>query len=267
MPHFKLTLSYDGTAFVGWQRQASGVSIQGLLEDALAEFDGCPVAVTGAGRTDAGVHALGQVASLTLARETDGATVVRAVNARLPPAVRVLEAVEVPAAFHARFASTSKIYRYRIWNAGVLNPFEQPFVWHLPASPLDVDAMAEAAARLEGTHDFSAFQGTGTEVHTTERTLYSSRVTRGDELSMFLGRRGPSRGIASPLIVYEVCGSGFLRHMVRSIVGTLVDAGRGRRSPESMTDVIASRSRARAGETAPSSGLFLVSVSYEEPDL
>ncbi len=266
MPHFKLTLSYDGTAFVGWQRQASGVSIQGLMEDALAEFDGRLVAVAGAGRTDAGVHALGQVASLALARETDGATLVRAVNARLPPAVRVLDAVAVPAGFHARFASTAKIYRYRIWNAGVLSPFERPFVWHLP-SPLDVDAMAAAAVRLEGTHDFSAFQSTGAEVCSTERTVYSSRVTRGDELWTDIGRSRQGRATPSPLIVYEVCGNGFLRHMVRSIVGTLVDAGRGRRSPESVTDVIASRSRAQAGETAPASGLFLVSVSYEQPDL
>src|SRR3989442_284767 len=116
MPHFKLTLSYDGTPFVGWQRQASGMSIQGLLEDALAALDGQPVAVAGAGRTDAGVHALAQVASVTLNRAVDAATVLRATNARLPGTVQVVEAVEAPSAFHARFHATAKTYRYRIWN-------------------------------------------------------------------------------------------------------------------------------------------------------
>lgn len=267
MPHFKLTLAYDGTAFVGWQRQASGTSIQGLLEEALAEFDGRPVTVRGAGRTDAGVHALGQVASLTLARDTDAATVRRAVNARLPWSVRVLEAVEVAAGFHARFSATSKIYRYRIWNGAVVSPFEQPYVWHLPAPPLDVEAMAAAAALLEGRHDFSSFQSAGAATQTAERTVYCSRVTRGDEASAYTGWHGPSQVAAGALVLYEVSGDGFLRHMVRSITGTLVEVGRGRRPAESMRQVMASRSRAGAGETAPASGLFLVGVSYERPDL
>lgn len=254
MPHFKLTLAYDGTAFVGWQRQASGASIQGLLEHALSAFDGRLVTVAGAGRTDAGVHALGQVASATLTRVTDAATVVRAANARLPPAVRVLEAVEVAPSFHARFASTSKIYRYRLWNSDVLSPFERSYVWHVPAPMLNVDAMSAASAVLEGAHDFSAFQAAGAETHTARRTVFSSRVSRGS---------GPSPS----LITYEICGDGFLRHMVRTIVGSLVDVGRGRRAPAWMDEVLASKSRARAGETAPASGLFLVRVSYESPDL
>jgi tRNA pseudouridine38-40 synthase len=267
LPHFKLTLSYDGSAFVGWQRQASGVSIQGLLEGALAEFDGRPVAAVGAGRTDAGVHALGQVASFSLARDTDAATVVRAVNARLPPAVRVVDAVEVAPGFHARFAATSKVYRYRIWNAEVLSPFEQPYVWHLPTPRLDIEAMMAAAGRFEGKHDFSAFQGAGAEMYTAERTIYFSRVIRGEAASAGSGWNGASQGSAGALVLYEVSGDGFLRHMVRNIAGTLVEVGRGRRAAESMTEVIASRSRARAGETAPASGLFLVGVSYEGPDL
>jgi tRNA pseudouridine38-40 synthase len=266
LPHFKLTLSYEGTTFVGWQRQASGISIQGLVEDALAELDGRGVAVAAAGRTDSGVHAIGQVVSFTLARRIDAFTLVRALNARLPPAVRALHAVEVAPGFHARFAAVSKTYRYRIWNAAVLNPFERPFVWHVPAPPLDAEAMAAAAALLEGMHDFAAFQGASPEVHSTERTVYMSRVRGGDEAGTF-GWNGSSHMDARSLIVYEICGNGFLRHMVRTIVGTLVETGRGRRTPESMRDVIASRSRALAGETAPASGLFLVSVSYEKPDL
>lgn len=267
MPHFKLTLAYDGTTLVGWQRQASGDSAQGLLEDALAAFDGQPVAVAGAGRTDAGVHALGQVASCSLTRDTDGGTLVRAVNAHLPPAVRVLEAVRVPTDFHARFGSTSKIYRYRIWNTRVLSPFERPYVWHVPFPRLDTVAMNDAARRLEGAHDFSSFQGTGSTPRTAERTIFYARVERGDEGPSSAGRGATPPVAATPLITCEICGDGFLRHMVRCIAGTLVEVGRGRRAPSSMTEVMAARSRASAGATAPASGLFLVSVSYQSPDL
>src|SRR5262249_40941582 len=155
-------VAYDGTDYVGWQRQASGVSIQGLVEDALRELDGRQVDVMGAGRTDAGVHALGQTASFSLERAIDAATLVRALNAKLPPAVRVRTADVQPAAFNARFDARSKTYRYRIWNGEVLNPFERRYVWHL-VNPLDAGAMAAAALALEGTHDFAAFQGTGSD--------------------------------------------------------------------------------------------------------
>lgn len=243
--NFKLTIAYDGTGYVGWQRQATGVSIQGLLEDAIAELDEQPVTVIGAGRTDAGVHAHGQVASVSLARSIDAATLVRAANARLPPAVRVLDASEAPEEFHARFRARSKSYRYRIWNAAALSPFERAYAWHLPGR-LDVAAMMEAALLIEGTHDFAAFQAAGAETHTTERAILSSRVARD-----------------GALITYDVCGEGFLRHMVRAIVGTLVDVGRGRRASAWMRDVLASRDRGQAGQTAPPHGLFLMGVSYD----
>jgi len=246
MPAFKLTIAYDGAGFVGWQRQASGDSIQGLLEDALALLDGREVAVVGAGRTDSGVHAIGQVASVTLERDIDAPTVVRAVNARLPPTIRVTDAEAVPAAFHARFDPTSKTYRYRIWNGEVMSPFERAYAWHVPAPTLDERAMDEAARVLEGRHDFAAFQAAGADTTGTERTIRSSRITR----------------IAS-LITYEIGGDGFLRHMVRTIVGTLVDVGRGRVAPSVMADVLASRDRALAGRTAPPEGLFLVRVDYD----
>ncbi len=246
MQTFKITLSYDGAGFVGWQRQASGTSIQGLLEDALRDLDARDVAVTGAGRTDAGAHALGQAAGFTLARAVAPDVLVRALNARLPESVRVLTAARVPADFHARFGARAKTYRYRLWNDDVLCPFEREYAWHLSGA-LDVEAMGVAAELVEGRHDFSAFQASGSAARTTERVVLSSRIARVD----------------APLIVYEITGSGFLRHMVRIIVGTLVEIGRGRGSPEWLREVLASRDRAHAGPTAPAAGLFLVRVDYD----
>ena len=280
MPHFKLTLAYDGTSLVGWQRQAAGDSVQALLEDSLAHLEEAPVTVHGAGRTDAGVHALAQVASVTLQRPVDARTVFRAVNARLPECVRVLQVEDAPPSFHARFSAAAKVYRYRLWNGWVLNPFDRAYAWHIPGPALDVDAMREAAGLLEGTHDFQAFQGAGAQTHTSVRRLFSSRVTaeadrapsdRDLTLTAVLAQATFGRE-ADPvpdgrLIVYDVCGDGFLRYMVRSIVGTLVEIGHGRMTPASMLEALASRSRAAAGPTAPARGLFLARVLYERPDL
>jgi tRNA pseudouridine38-40 synthase len=248
MTSYKVTLAYDGTDFVGWQRQAAGVSVQGLLEDALHALDGRDVTVTGAGRTDAGVHALGQIASFALERSMAPDALVRAVNARLPDAVRVMAAEEAPASFHARFDSRGKTYRYRIGNDDVLSPFERRYAWHI-YGPLDVRAMQAAAAILEGEHDFAAFQAAGSDTKTTVRTITSSRIA---ECGARIDR----------VIEYEVTGDGFLRHMVRAIVGSLVEVGRGRHPAEWMSEVLASRDRAAAGPTAPPEGLFLVRVSY-----
>jgi tRNA pseudouridine38-40 synthase len=250
MPSFKVTVAYDGTGLVGWQRQASGVSVQGLLEHALAELDGRHVPVAGAGRTDAGVHALGQVASFSLDRDIDAATLVRALNAHLPETVRALTAEYVGTAFHARFDASRKSYQYRIWCGEALNPFERFYVWHVPVR-LDPDAMDTAARQLEGSHDFAAFQTAGSEPETTERTVFSSRVSGVDDPD--------ARG---RLILYDVTGDGFLRHMVRAVAGTLVEIGRGRYASEWMTAVLESRDRARAGQNAPAQGLFLMRVEY-----
>jgi tRNA pseudouridine38-40 synthase len=179
MPHFKITLAYDGTDFVGWQRQATGVSIQGLLEDALRALDDRDVPVAGAGRTDAGVHALGQVASFALERSIDAETLARALNARLPPAVRVIAAEPAADDFHARFSASSKTYLYRIWLGPALSPFERQYAWHLTGA-LDVDAMTDAAQRIEGLHDFAAFQAAGSEAKTTVRRVVSSRLRIAD---------------------------------------------------------------------------------------
>jgi tRNA pseudouridine38-40 synthase len=244
MRTLKLTIAYDGTRFVGWQRQAEGESIQGLLEDALAKFEGAPVTVHGAGRTDAGVHALGQVASARVTCHHDVATLTRALNAHLPEEVRVVSVEEMAADFHARFSARSKTYRYRIRNTLLADPFDRTVVWHIP-EPLDVAAMREAAAAVVGTHDFAAFQSAGSESNGTVRTVSRSEVSD-----------------TAGLVTYEITGDGFLRHMVRALIGTLVDIGRGWRSPSSMAPLLRGSTRGDAGPTAPPQGLFLVRVDY-----
>jgi tRNA pseudouridine38-40 synthase len=253
MPSFKVVVAYDGTDYVGWQRQANGVSIQGLIEEALAALDGAPVAVAGAGRTDSGVHALGQVAAFTIARALTPDALVRALNAHLPDAVRILSADAVPPSFQPRFDALAKTYRYRIWNGEVVSPFERRYAWHVTGA-LDVEAMSAAARVIEGAHDFAAFQASGSDVITTVRNVVESSIHNESAI------RNPQ----SAILAYEVTGTGFLRHMVRTIVGTLVEVGRGRRPVAWMAEVLASRDRAAAGPTAPAAGLFLVRVDYPD---
>jgi tRNA pseudouridine38-40 synthase len=270
MPTYKITLAYDGTGFVGWQRQASGISVQGLVEEAVRPIAGADVDVAGAGRTDAGVHAVGQVASFVLARAVDPPTLVRAMNARLPPDVRVLSAATVPASFHARFSARRKSYQYRIWNADVLDPFERAYVWHV-IGELDVAAMSRAASYLEGEHDFAAFQsGDGTTKSTVRHVFHCGvriadcglRSTDGSNPIRHSPRGTPHSAFRTPLILVDVNGDGFLRHMVRTVVGSLVDIGRGRRPAEWIQELLAGRRRADAGPTTPARGLFLISVDY-----
>jgi tRNA pseudouridine38-40 synthase len=269
MRTLKLTLSYDGSRLVGWQRQAEGESVQGVLEDALARFEGGAVTVHGAGRTDAGVHALGQVASVEVTFAHDVVTLVRALNAHLPEDVRVLSVEDAVPGFHARFSARSKTYRYCIRNGPVASPFERPFVWHVP-QPLDLEAMRQAAARLVGRHDFSAFRSLGTDAPDAVRTLHASAVVETPGAVPWLlstatttPSASPCSSDGGPLLTYEVTGDGFLRHMVRAIVGTLVEVGRGWRDPAQMDTLLQSGDRARAGATAPAQGLFLVRVVYD----
>jgi tRNA pseudouridine38-40 synthase len=240
----KLTVEYDGTNYVGWQRQAEGLSIQGILEDALAPFDGGEVTVHGAGRTDAGVHALGQVASVSTRAEHDTSTLQRALNAVLPVDVRIISIEDAAPGFHARFDAVSKVYEYRVVNAPYVSAFDHRYVWHVPA-PLDLAEMRAGAGLLRGRHDFAAFQAAGGDVSTTERTISS------------IEWRQDVRGL-----VLRVEGDGFLRHMVRTIAGTLVDVGLGRWPAEYVSEILESRNRRRAGRAAPPHGLFLVSVRY-----
>jgi tRNA pseudouridine38-40 synthase len=247
----RLLVAYDGTRFCGWQRQENGPTIQAAIEDALLPFsdrelDGrsVPPVVFGAGRTDSGVHALGQVASVQIGTGHSVDVIRRALNVSLDRDIRVLQVADAPDGFNARFDATGKTYRYRIATGEVVSPFDHRFVWHQP-QPLDVVAMQAAIPPLLGRHDFSAFMSSGSDVIDTVRILDRAelRVT-GDEL------------------VFEVHGNGFLRHMVRTMVGTLIEVGTGRRDPHFTRVLLESRDRANAGDTAPAQGLTLVSVDY-----
>jgi len=243
----KLIIQYDGTDYVGWQRQPNGTSIQALIEDALAPIEGKRVTVHGAGRTDAGVHAVGQVGSVTLGSGHDTVTLIRALNAVLPADVRILSVEEAAPEFHARFSAVAKTYEYRILNAPFVSPFIHRYVWHV-VQPLALDAMREAAAALTGLHDFAAFQAAGSDVESTERLI--ERIEWQD-----------GGGYDLPLVI-RITGDGFLRHMVRNIVGTLVEVGTGRWPAPCVADILASGDRTLAGPTAPARGLFLVRVDY-----
>lgn len=242
----RLTVAYDGTNYVGWQRQANGPSIQQALEEAFVPLVGGGAAptVVGAGRTDAGVHALGQVASVNVAFDFAASAVQRALNVRLPFDIRVVGVVDAPDGFHARYHALGKTYRYRVVTTPVLSPFDRAYVFHGPGRH-DLAAMREAAAVLVGRHDFASFQTTGSWPLDTVRTIH----------------RLDLRETASE-IVLDVEGDGFLRHMVRAIAGTLLEVGQGQRPPSSMAATIGARDRAAAGRTLPAAGLTLVAVEY-----
>ena len=247
---WKLTLAYDGTDFAGWQVQPGQPTVQGHLEDALGRLDDCPVKVAGSGRTDAGVHALAQVASCKLHKPIPANGLLKALDRLLPPSIRVTDVCRVPEGFHARHSAAAKTYEYRVQRAEICPPFEARYTyWH--PYPLDEDAMAAAAPRFEGEHDFRSFvsEGGGT-LESTVRTVFSSA----------LGREGD-------LLVYRVRGSGFLYRMVRNLFGTLLEVGRGNMEPGDMERIFAARDRRDAGPTAPARGLFLASVEYPESSI
>ena len=248
----KLTIAYEGTDYVGWQRQPNGQSIQRQLEEALGRLEGAPVTVIGAGRTDAGVHALGQVAGARLTHPIAVTKLARALNAMLPADIRILEAVEVPPGFDARGSVVGKVYRYRIVSGVIVSPFERRYAWHVTYE-LDCAAMRDGSEVLLGEHDFVGFQATGSDVRTTVR-----RIDRLDVVETELSR---AEG-GGQLVTIEVEGNGFLRHMVRAIVGTLVEVGAQRRKPASVGQVLVSGDRAAAGPTATPEGLCLLRVNY-----
>ena len=242
----RLTVEYEGTAYQGWQVQPGGPTVQEVLERALATALREPVRVRGAGRTDAGVHACGQVAAVRVRHvPPDLERLRRSLNALTPDDVAVRDIAVVDDAFDPRRHARSRVYEYRIWNAPVPSPFWRRHAWHVPL-PLDVAAMEEAVAALAGEHDFAAFRGAdaGPQRSTVRRVLETA--VRAD----------------GPLLVYRIEATGFLKHMVRNIVGTMVEVGRGERPPSSMRDILESRDRTRAGPTAPPHGLLLVAVRY-----
>ena len=248
MPRYRITVEYDGGPFVGWQRQDTGPSIQGALEDAVFAFSGERVLVQGAGRTDAGVHARGQVAHFDLAADKRVEEVRGALNYHLKPNPIAVPTVEIAAPdFHARFSATWRRYRYRILNRRSRPGLDAGFVWHVPV-PLDVAAMADAASALIGRHDFNSFRSVSCQAKSSLKTLDLLTVNReGDEIDIDVGARS------------------FLHNQVRILVGTLQLVGRGQWSRKDVEEALAAKDRTRAGPTAPPTGLCLMEVRYPSP--
>jgi tRNA pseudouridine38-40 synthase len=242
--NIKVTLEYDGTPFAGWQRQRQRPSIQAAVEAALAALTGEPTTMVGAGRTDAGVHALGQVANFRTTSRVSVGRFPAALNAHLPPAIRVLHATEVEPTFHARFSATARTYRYVILNRKAPSAVLRLLAYHVPAA-LDLDAIAAALPALRGRHAFAAFRTVGSKEGTSECTMRTVEVMRRDSL-----------------IIFTFEADRFLRHMVRRLVGTLVLVGRGLLPPEAVGELLAGSRAYRAGPTAPAHGLFLVGITY-----
>jgi tRNA pseudouridine38-40 synthase len=255
MRNLKVTLSYDGAEFSGWQVQPDAATVQGTLASAIGRITGEKVLPQGSGRTDAGVHALAQVATFVTESSVPTENFLKALNDILPASVRVLEVAEVPADFHARHSARAKTYRYRIYRESICPPFLARYVWHYPY-PLNEDAMARAAALVVGEHDFTSFAAVDPEraredepaspVSNVRKIFFCSWQRTGEEL------------------VYTVRGSGFLHHMVRNLVGTFILVGKGTLHVQDITRILEARKRSAAGATAPANGLYLVNVEYDD---
>jgi tRNA pseudouridine38-40 synthase len=251
MRNLKVVLAYDGAELFGWQVQPDRETVQGILATAIGRLTGEKVLPQGSGRTDAGVHALAQVATFSTESPIPAENLAKALNDILPAAIRVLEVAEVSPEFHARKSARAKTYRYRIFRRAICPPFLARYVWHYPY-PLDEDAMGRAAGLVVGQHDFTSFAALDAErgleqelVSNLRRIFASSWVRDGEEL------------------VYTVRGSGFLHHMVRNLVGTFLLVGKGTLASADITRILEARDRSSAGATAPASGLYLVAVEYD----
>lgn len=245
MRNIKLTLAYDGTTYHGWQVQPGVPTVQGDLHSALSRLLDHEVTTHGSGRTDAGVHAHGQVANFRTERPMDVDAIHRGVNALLPGAIRVLRVEEADDAFHARISARAKTYEYHLWRDIVVLPFQRHYV-HAVWQPLDADRMDRATEEFVGVHDFTSFAAASTEVRDRVREVYEAAWTRDPDQWVFTIR-----------------ANGFLQYMVRSIVGTLIEVGRGNVAPEEIRTILEARDRRRAGPSAPPSGLHLISVEYD----
>ncbi len=245
MPRFKLTISYDGTDFIGWQKQPSGRSVQGTIENALKNLFGIETTVVGSGRTDAGVHAIGQSAHVDVDVALPPDTFCTALNSHLPRDIRILNVCPVPPTFHARYDALERTYFYLFHPQSDFSPFARYYVWHL-SSPLNIEKMQEAASLLIGQHDFSAFRATGGGHTSPCRKISLSHIF-------------PCTG---SIYAYLITADAFLRKMVRSIMGTLVEIGMGKFEPSRMTQLLETGNRSLIGATAPPHGLYLAVVTY-----
>ncbi len=245
--NIRLILEYDGGGYHGWQIQPGVRTIQQVVEEAIQRITQHPSRLTPAGRTDAGVHALQQVAHFHTSSRLDPDTLQRALNALLPEDIRILLAQEVEWSFHARFSALGKRYEYRIWNDRVASAFQHRYSWNL-SSPLDLQAMEEASRFIKGRHDFSSFRSSNCDANNPIREVIDCGWRR-----------------EGPLLVFWIEANAFLKYMVRSIVGTLVEVGLGKRAPEEIPCILMRKDRAAAGMTAPARGLFLTSVRYPPP--
>jgi tRNA pseudouridine38-40 synthase len=253
MRYYKLTIAYDGTDFHGWQMQSSKPTIQGEIVGVLRQLTQENVVVQATGRTDAGVHALGQVCSFRTRSGLSSGDFHRALNALLPPSIRIVKAEEVGPSFSARFSARGKVYRYRMYRGRVVPPMLWRYVLYYPF-PLDEGAMQNAAARFVGVHDFTSFAAsTGSEEddkeRVMEREIYSAELVRSPD---------------NEELVFTVHGRSFLRYMVRKMVGTLLDVGRGKLQPEDIDRLFELRDRSKSGPTVPAHGLWMVSADHEE---
>ena len=246
--NIKLTIEYDGTDYCGWQVQPNGRAIQEVLEQALEKILGVKTRLNASGRTDAGVHALGQVANFIYDGQVDLWRLQRGLNALTPDDIAIRRVEVVPDNFDARRDGRTRLYRYRIWNDPWPSAIHRRYAWHLHEA-LDLSAMQEAVRCLEGEHDFASFQAAGCDAAHSVRRIFRNSLAREGEF-----------------IVYDVEANAFLRHMVRNIVGTLVQIGRGARAPASFRELLEAKDRTQAGPTAPPQGLFLVEVKYGERD-
>jgi tRNA pseudouridine38-40 synthase len=251
----KLLLEYDGTSYQGWQSQRTGCTIQDIISRTLRSITGERIRLTAASRTDAGVHAIGQVAAFSTGSDLPENVLKRALNAKLPPDIRVLSASEMQPTFHPRYDATGKRYYYVIRQSIDGSAFFSRYTWHVRTA-LDTAAMHTAAVYLSGVHDFSAFRGAGCNAKTTVRAISAIRVSALDSLEFM------TISIPGSYIKITVEANAFLRHMVRNIVGTLVEVGRGRIPAGDIPDILASGDRTKAGPTSPASGLFLEKVFY-----
>ncbi|NYB74200.1 tRNA pseudouridine(38-40) synthase TruA [Sedimentibacter hydroxybenzoicus DSM 7310] len=244
--NIKLKISYDGTQYHGWQTQLNRATVQETIEQAICVVMKQKVNLTGSGRTDSGVHALGQVANFTADTNIPEEKIKIALNSILPNDIRVIDSVDIPIEFNSRFDAHDKTYMYQIYNDNVWSPFYSRYSYFVPVG-LEIDKMVEAAKHLVGTHDFKGFMAAGSDVKTSIRTVYETKLIKENQL-----------------IKFYINGNGFLYNMVRIIAGTLIDIGKGTKSINCIEEAIINKDRTLLGQTAPAQGLFLMNVNYND---